>query len=138
MTQKSPTELIKAHHVVDTARFEVLSKHFGENAILIERAVYKTMRSISSNYAGGDWQFFDLSNGGFYMAPKAVSLSVRVPENGYEATMEPDAAGITACLFALSNLSSRIADENISQHFHLLRDFAVQHRDASAILAATD
>jgi hypothetical protein len=52
--------------------------------------------------------------------------------------MSADAAGITACLFALSHLSFQIQHESIASHFHTLRDFALDHAEASAILAAID
>jgi hypothetical protein len=65
-------------------------------------------------------------------------LQIRVDTNGYEGQMSADAAGITACLFALSHLSFRIEDEVIGRHFHLLRDFALEHAEGAQILAAID
>lgn len=50
--------------------------------------------------------------------------------------MSSAVAGITACLFGFNHLSFRIADEVISSHYHQLRDFALEHREAGAILAA--
>jgi hypothetical protein len=52
--------------------------------------------------------------------------------------MSADAAGITACLFALSHLSFQTKNEKIAEHYHLLRDFALEHAEASIILAAID
>ena len=52
--------------------------------------------------------------------------------------MSADAAGITACLFALSHLSFQIQHESIAGHFHQLRDFALEHAEGSVILAAID
>jgi hypothetical protein len=52
--------------------------------------------------------------------------------------MSADAAGITACLFALSHLSFRIRSDSLARHYYELRDFALEHAEASAIIAATD
>jgi len=65
-------------------------------------------------------------------------LVLQVQGNGYAGRMSAEAAGITACLFAFSHLSFRIPDEVISGHYYQLRDFALEHAEASAILAAID
>jgi hypothetical protein len=35
----------------------------------LEPLVYATADSLSADYTGGYWNFYALSNGGFYMAP---------------------------------------------------------------------
>ena len=73
------------------------------------------------------------------MAPAHdTPYNVSVDTNGFEGSMSADAAGITACLFALSHLSFQIQHESIAEHYHQLRDFALDHAEASAILAAID
>ncbi len=73
------------------------------------------------------------------MAPtQDTPFKVVVDTNGFEGQMSADAAGITACLFALSHLSFQIQHESIANHFHQLRDFALEHAEASVILAAID
>jgi hypothetical protein len=72
------------------------------------------------------------------MAPECAPLQVCVHGNGYEGQMSADAAGITACLFALSHLSFRIPNDLISRHYYQLRDFALEHAEATEILAAID
>jgi hypothetical protein len=57
---------------------------------------------------------------------------------GYDGRMSGDAAGIVACLFAFSHLSFQIPNDMLSRHYLQLLDFAVAHREASAIFAATD
>jgi Antirestriction protein len=105
----------------------------------VESAVYTYMRQICPGYAGGYWRFLELSNGGCYLAPEVdVAFDLRVDGNGFKGAMSADAAGITACLFALSHLSFRISEDCIADRFHLLRDFALSHREARAILAAID
>lgn len=82
----------------------------------------------------------DLSNGGFYMAPQHEgTYRFSVDTNGYDGEMSPDAAGITVCLFAYSHLSFRYADDQVfANHFHRLREFAMDHAEALAIFAAID
>ena len=133
------SQKIEAREVAQDERLQILPRHFGRHMLRVEYAVYAFMRKLASQYTGGSWAFFELSNGGFYMAPECgTKISICVDGNGFEGTMSAGAAGITVCLFALSHLSFQIADESIAEHFHRLRDFALEHAEASAILAAID
>jgi len=59
------------------------------------------------------------------MAPHGTDrLAVHVDGNDYDGEMSTDAAGITACLFALSHLSFQVRNTQIDEHYHMLRDFA--------------
>jgi len=133
------SQKIEAREVANDERLQTLPRHFGRHMLTVESAVYAFMRRLANQYSGGYWAFFELSNGGFYMAPECdTELSIGVDGNGFEGTMSADAAGITVCLFALSHLSFQIADESIAEHFHRLRDFALEHAEASVILSAID
>jgi Antirestriction protein len=79
--------------------------------LAVHDAVYRWMRRLAPEYSGGYWHFYELSNGGFYMAPECEPLLLRVEGNGYEGVMSSAAAGITACPFGFSHLSFGIADE---------------------------
>jgi hypothetical protein len=138
MTSLNDSTKIIAARVPDGERIDALPRHFGRHLLAVENAVYTWLRELSQDYSGGYWHFYELSNGGFYMAPDCGSLRVRVAGNGYDGVMSGDAAGITACLFALSHLSFRMPVELVSEHFHWLLAFAAEHREASAIIAATD
>lgn len=129
---------ITAARVPDEERMNTLPRHFGRHLLSVENAIYAWLRELSGEYSGGYWHFYELSNGGFYMAPQCESLQLRVDGNGYDGRMSGDAAGIVACLFALSHLSFRIPNDMLSRHFHQLLEFAAEHREASAIIAATD
>jgi len=135
----TPSQRIEAREIPDGERLQILPRHFGRHMLNVEHAVYSFMRQLSSEYTGGYWSYLELSNGGFYMAPtREKPFNVSVDTNGFEGQMSADAAGITACLFALSHLSFQIQHESIATHFHHLRDFALDHAEASAILAAID
>jgi hypothetical protein len=103
----------------------------------VEGAVYDWMARLSPGYQGGYWHFYELSNGGFYMAPTLERLHVVSP-NGFEGTLSAEAAGITACLFTFSHLSFVINSDIFAEHYHQLLPFAIEHAEASLILGATD
>jgi hypothetical protein len=125
--------------VPDSERLDVLPRHFGRAMLLVEHSIYSWMRTLSTGYTGGYWRYVELSNGGFYMSPQTPgAFKVNVEGNGFEAEMSAEAAGITACLFALSHLSFQNPAECLATHYHLLRDFALSHPEASSILAAID
>lgn len=130
---------IEAREIPNDERLQALPRHFGRHMLTVEYAVYAFMRRLSSQYTGGFWNYLELSNGGFYMAPThETPFDICVDTNGFEGQMSADAAGITSCLFTLSHLSFQIQHEGIADHFHWLRDFALEHAEASAILAAID
>ena len=74
------------------------------------------------------------------MAPK-LDESFRVTaDNGYEGSMSAEALGITACLYAYSNLSFGEGKFGLTcgEHYHWLFEYAMQHPEAVAIRAAID
>lgn len=131
---------VTATRVPEERRVRTLPAHFGpQHMMRIESAVYDWMRSINPEYRGGFWHFYELSNGGFYMALDTEGpLRCEVDGNGYSGALTADALGIIATLFALSHLSFEISDDRIAEHFHLLRDFAAEHPEASDIFQAID
>ena len=133
----SPTR-IEAYPVPDHARPRTLPRHFGRHTLAVEGLIYDFMARFARRYAGGYWRFVELSNGGFYMRPPAQSYELCIGSNGFEGRMSADAAGITVCLFTFSHLSFHYTTEVFSQHFHWLRDFALNHTEASLIFQAID
>lgn len=130
---------VVAQQVDDSERMLALPRHFGQRLLIFEGTVYDFMRRFAADYDGGYWQFYELSNGGFYMAPDGRPFRFSIDTNGYEGEMSADAAGITVCLFACSHLSFRYSEDNVfGDHFHFLREFAAEHAEASAIFAAID
>src|SRR5882757_1623491 len=118
---------LEARQVPDDKRIDTLPRHFGRYMMRVEDAVYTFMRDLAQEYRGGYWHFYELSNGGFYMAPQLDPLYVQVDGNGFAGQMSADAAGITACLFALSHLSFQIQNDVLGWHYYELRDFALEH-----------
>ena len=130
---------VGAHKVSEQARIGSLPRHFGRYKITVEQRIFDQMRELSPDYTGGLWDFYELSNGGFYMAPVYETLRIRVLGNDYEGRMTGNAAGITGCLFAYSLLSFEHQNVGVfGRHFHWLRELALDHAEASEIFAAID
>ncbi|OOG28854.1 hypothetical protein B1C78_00530 [Thioalkalivibrio denitrificans] len=130
---------VTAVQVPGDERIGTMPSVFGKHMIVAEAMVYDMMGRLCDTYHGAYWQFFRLSNGGFYMAPEHDgNMKISWPMNGYEGEMSPDAAGIVACLFAFSLMAERTTDERFIDLFHALREFAAGHPECRKILAAID
>jgi hypothetical protein len=115
---------------------------FGINFPLqLEPYVYAIASSLSSDYRGAYWHFQSLSNGGFYMSPdEDQDFNVKC-ESGYEGAMSADAFGMTCCMYAYSHLSFTAHGDSAriyARQYHALREYAMEHPEVSAIVAATD
>jgi hypothetical protein len=107
----------------------------------LEPVVYTITDRIAEDYLGGFWDFWELSNGGFYMSPRSDKRFNVGCDNGYGGEMSVDALGITVCLYAYSNLSFGTESQftqTCAQQYHWLRDYALDHDDSRAIFRAVD
>ena len=117
---------ITRQQVSDKERIMYTADLFGVRFPLnIEPAVYSIASNIATEYNGAYWEFYALSNGGFYMAPCSGQSYQVICENGYKGKLSPDALGITACLYAYSHLSVS-SNQNFAEicanHYHWLRE----------------
>ena len=133
ITKKRVTEQKRTSH---TAR--LFGLHF---PMRLEPAVYGLTENMSEDYSGGYWDFWELSNGGFYMSPSSQKKFKVSCMNDYAGEMSADALGITACLYAYSHLSfgqeSQFTD-TCAQHYHWLREYALDHDEVGEIFRAVD
>ena len=129
---------IEARAVPQEVRATILPQHFGRHMLTVEGRIYDFMTQFAKTYRGGHWEFFELSNGGFYMRPPEDTYQLRIYSNGFSGPMSADAAGITVCLFAFSHLSFECAGSMFAEHFHWLREFSLNHPEAGVIFAAID
>lgn len=107
----------------------------------LEPFIYAITDKLAHEYNGGYWEFYALSNGGFYMAPGSYLPFNVSCENGFEGKLSADALGITVCLYAYSHLSfgdSSTFTEICSQQYHWLREYMLDHAEAGDILQAVD
>ena len=132
---------ITCQRITDNQRIHHTADLFGIHfPMRLEPFVYSITASIAREYNGGYWEFYALSNGGFYMAPDFDIKFTVSCENGFSGSMSADALGITACLYAYSNLSfggDEFADV-CAQQYHWLREYVFEHPEAQAILGAID
>lgn len=139
-TQELTATPVTAALVADEKRLNFLPAYFGPRLMLRgEGLVYGWMSRLADAYNGGFWNYYELSNGGFYMAPELGRLRLEVAGNGYSGEMSADAAGIVATLFALGQIVAQIdGTDALIDRYHYLRDFAGDHPEASAIYRAID
>lgn len=74
------------------------------------------------------------------MAPDADGGFAVSCANSFDGNLSADALGITACLYAYSNLSFSESEfaEVCARQYHWLREFMLDHAEAGAILGAID
>jgi hypothetical protein len=130
---------LKSNLVPAELRLNFLPHYLGSHFMTGEALVYQWADRLSDDYEGGSWHFFQLSHGGFYMAPALNGpLRVQWPENYCDETIGADAFGVVVTMYALNDLAFRTHDEKIIEHYHALRAFAADHLEASKIFRAID
>ena len=144
-SQKEPTgdKLLHATVMPDGMRISFWPQHFGTipQWITLEPRIFAWMNRVCADYSGGIWQFYTLSNGGAFMAPDADrnetwSLFNNLNGNGVE--MSAEAAGIAVCLIEYSHNACRTECDAMTAHYYRLRDYALQHPEAHAIMRIID
>lgn len=99
------------------------------------------MDRFCTDYHGGIWQFYTLSNGGAFMAPEAESdklWSLFNTLNGNGGELSAGAAGIAVCLMTYSHHAMRTECDAMTEHYYRLRDYALSHAECSAIMHIID
>jgi hypothetical protein len=128
--------------VPEDQRLTITEKLFGTwFPTRLEPFIYTITGRLTKDYAGGLWQFYKLSNGGFYMLPAEDRLFHVICENQFEGDLSADALGITVCLYAYSHLSfanPEVFADICSDMYYRLREYMLEHTEAQAILGATD
>jgi hypothetical protein len=141
MNTQASLETVTRELVPEDRRMDVVEGLFGTAFPLqLEPVVYGITDRMTQEYIGGYWDFWTLSNGGFYMAPAEDKVFHVKCQNMYEGDLSADALGITSCLYAYSNLSFSLSDiaREYARHYHLLREYSMEHAEVREILGATD
>lgn len=140
---ETAADRISANTVPVRERLSFLPYLFGSAFMRGEQAVYATTDRNCPSYSGGYWEYVVLSNGGKFMYPTLDNPNVPYVSSstGSEHNMTGEAVGISTCLLVLSAMSFSAYEDgkqNLSQllarNFHLLRDFALDHQEASTEL----
>lgn len=136
------SNLITSQLIADKKRIKHTADIFGMYfPLCIEPYIYNVTNTIADEYHGDYWDFYALSNGGFYMAMHSDTIYQVECENGFIGKLSASALGITACLYAYSHLSfsdNVELSEICSSHYHLLREYMFEHKEATSILRAID
>lgn len=128
---------ITATQVAEADRLGFLPRHLGAVCVEVEALIFSIMDRASEDYSGGFWTFYDLSNGGFFVAPdREDRMRVAWEDNFFSGEMSPEAAGIGATLMALGWVSFK--HDIAARKFHDLSDFARAHPEAGAIFGFID
>jgi hypothetical protein len=147
MNQNVTDPTVVATEVDGTKRMGFIAQLFGNYYVQGECQVFDWMQRLAGKqYSGGLWGFYELSNGGRFMAPRiaddGATVEIESP-NGTTVQASNEATGIIATMFALSHLAFYVAErggdtDHITNQYWLLRAYAVDHSEAPAIIAAVD
>lgn len=132
---------ITATKVREEDRLDFLPKHFSRLAVSVETAVYNEMSRICEDYDGGYWEFYELSNGGFYMALESDDpIRVVNSMNYADEEMTTHSACITTCLFIWNALCWKFPEvESFTTAYYQLYEYALEMRpDAVKIARVID
>ena len=102
MNDTQANQPVTASLVASNRRLTFLPTYFGPRLMMRgESLVYAWLRRLSEDYNGGFWNYYELSNGGFYLAPELTGrLCLEVDGNGYSGELSADAAGVVRSLGA--------------------------------------
>ena len=139
------TPALTATLVSDEQRGGFWPQHFGSipQWITLEPRIFGWMDRFCTDYSGGIWQFYTLSNGGAFMAPEPDedrddAWTLFNAMNGNRADMGAEAAGIAVCLMTYSHHACRTECEAMTEHYYRLRDYALSHPECNAIMHIID
>ncbi|EER2167848.1 antirestriction protein [Escherichia coli] len=138
-------------------RLMFLPKHFGQYCMTVEDLAFNWMRKLSpkndsqylshaldkieAHYTGGEWDFFELSNGGVFLSPTdREKYRITVAGNYFDDLLSAEAAGIVVTFFTLGQLSALpvMFSERCAAYYHKLYDYAREHEEYVKIRAAID
>jgi hypothetical protein len=140
MESQTSLNLVTRDLVSEDQRMSVTERLFSiYYPMRLEPVVFGITEKMSKDYTGGYWDFYTLSNGGFYTAPSGDDIFHVTCDNMFEGDLSADALGITACLYAYSHLSfaGDFARE-YALHYHRLRVYMMEHPEVKQILGAID
>jgi hypothetical protein len=135
-----PVQSIEALKVTNPdERLLCLPNIAGWDCVVLEHTIYDMLSILSDDYGGGFWDYYRLSNGGFFMAPTdQTTYRMRSHANFFEGVVAAETAGLIATAMAYSHLSFRPRGSNFAMAYQLLCEFIFQHPDAGTIRAALD
>lgn len=133
-------DVITRKQCPESKRLDFLPAFVGKHYLAYESMIFDKLREASNGqYNGGYWEFYTLSNGGFYMELRQdEALKMECIGNYYNGTMSAEAASIAVNLCVQNAFAWQVDAEKHSAHFDQLRDYAIQHNEAAQIMAYID
>lgn len=118
-----------------------MRRMFGDQSERGALCVEKWFRKIVG-HAPSDFNYYELSNGGYFVAPKGETIQTEAP-NDFAADMSCEAAGLVVCLYAYSHLAYEIGPqggwhEHLTNQYLALRSYAVDHPESALIFSSVD
>jgi len=133
------TDSIQKTLCPDDERMDFLPRFTGKHFLRYEQLVYAGMNKFCADYSGGFWNYYTLSNGGFFMAlDDDRRFAVECHGNYYAGEMSVEAASIGVNLYVQNAFAWEVDAERFSRAFHQLRDFAAEHPEGREIMAFID
>lgn len=112
-----------------------LPRHFSQ----FESLVYYIASKAIKKHTGGNWEFIELSNQGFYLRPLlgGSKVEVQIENNAYNGTVTEDAAGIIVTILSVTLMrhkSPRV--KSLYNYQKALIEYVNFHDEKNEILAA--
>lgn len=129
--------LIVATLVTDqNDRIRCLPDIAGIRSTLLESAIHERLRIRFDQHISDHWDYFSLSNGGFYMAPQSDAPFSLTFDGEFQHEVSANTAGLIACATAYQALAFVKGGGCFAKAYYQLSDFIFQHHDAGLIRAA--
>lgn len=130
---------VTATPVPEFRRLSVLPRYFGHHMMVVEAAIFDALGEMCDTYQGGYWEFYELSNGAFFMAPAtAEKLTLTCAGNYFQGELSAEAAGIVASLLGINRALWKFRTKQLDDRFYGLREYAIHHPESALIMAAID
>lgn len=125
--------------VGEDQREDFLPKHMGKYSLMFELYAFSMMDRYAENYTGGLWDFFELSNGGMFIAPSSEDkFHMANAINHSDEIMTAQAAGIGITLYALNALAINFEAPEMGTLYYALKNFAAEHPESRSIFRFID
>lgn len=141
MDMTSDSTALSARLVPNNLRLLMQPKYFGHarQMMATEKMIFSWMSKLCSNYQGGHWAFYELTNGGFLMCVDSDrEILVEFADNYTSTEMSIRSASITACLFAYAWMHQQTRDDRFALLYQRLIEYVRTLPEASAILSVLD
>lgn len=127
-----------SRQVPEHRRMSCVFRSFGRYSVTIEQYAQNVMRESCAAYSGGLWDYYELSNAGFYMVPTGADTYQVSRSNYFEGELSAEAVGIMVTLAAIMTAWGRYEIDLMGLRYESLIDYAREHAEWPLIRAALD